>query len=462
MPPRSRTTSATAPRPATRRAATKGPVRLGESPSPSYAVERFRLDNGLRVVLSPDSSSPVVAVAVYYDVGMRSEPQGRTGFAHLFEHMMFQGSANLGKTEHFTYVQGNGGTLNGSTHVDYTNYYEVMPSAATELALFLEADRMRSVAVTQDNLDNQIAVVQNEIRVNVLNRPYGGFPWLMLPPVLFDDFANSHNGYGDFVDLESSTLEDAQAFFDRYYAPGNAVLTVAGDLDVAQVTGWVEQHFGDIPARPVPERPSFAEPWPTSERREVAHDRLAPTPAVAMAWRVPDPADLAGYLPYVVLAEVLTDGDASRLQERMLLEDRSATSISGYLGLLGDPLDARDPTPFLLEVHHPSETSLDTVVATVDEEIARLARDGLELPELDRTVARMTARYLREVDSVLGRATTMSVFEQQRDRAELVNELPDLLRQVVPEQVRAAAATLTPSTRALLELRPGTPEGEQA
>jgi predicted Zn-dependent peptidase len=294
------------------RAATKGPVRLGSSPSPSYAVERFRLDNGLRVVLSPDSSSPVVAVAVYYDVGMRSEPQGRTGFAHLFEHMMFQGSANLGKTEHFTHVQGNGGTLNGSTHVDYTNYYEVMPSAATELALFLEADRMRSVAVTQENLDNQIAVVQNEIRVNVLNRPYGGFPWLMIPPLLFDDFANSHNGYGDFVDLESSTLEDAQAFFDRYYAPGNAVLTVAGDIDVEQVTAWVEQHFGDIPARPVPERPSFAEPAPTSEQRATQHDHLAPTPAVAMAWRVPDPADLETYLPYVVLAEVLTDGDASR------------------------------------------------------------------------------------------------------------------------------------------------------
>jgi predicted Zn-dependent peptidase len=205
----------------------------------------------------------------------------------------------------------------------------------------------------------------------------------------------------------------------------------------------------------VPERPSFDEPWPTSERREVAHDRLAPTPAVAMAWRVPDPADLAGYLPYVVLAEVLTDGDASRLQERMLLEDRSATSISGYLGLLGDPLDARDPTPFLLEVHHPSETSLDTVVATVDEEIARLARDGLELPELDRTVARMTARYLREVDSVLGRATTMAVFEQQRERAELVNELPALLRQVTPAAVQAAAGTLTKDTRTVLELRPG-------
>ena len=442
--------AATRKAPAPRRAPT-----APTAASPAYAVERATLGNGLRIVVSPDPSSPVVAVAVYYDVGMRSEPQGRTGFAHLFEHLMFQGSASLGKTEHFTYVQGNGGTLNGSTHVDYTNYYEVMPSAATELALFLEADRMRSVAVTQDNLDNQIAVVQNEIRVNVLNRPYGGFPWLMIPTVLFGDFANSHNGYGDFVDLESSTLEDAQGFFERYYAPGNAVLSVAGDVDVAQVLAWAEQHFGDIPARDVPERPSFSEPWPTEQRRALEHDDLAPAPAVAMAWRVPDPADLDTYLPYVVLAEVLTDGDASRLQERMLLSDRSATSISGYLGLLGDPLDARDPTPFLLEVHHPQETPVDTVLATVEQELSRLAADGLTAGELERTVARMTARYLRDVDSVLGRATTMAVFEQQRGRAELVNELPDLMRKVTPEQVQAAAATLTPQTCTVLELRPG-------
>ena len=279
----------------------------------------------------------------------------------------------------------------------------------------------------------------------------------MIPPLLFDDFANSHNGYGDFVDLESSTLEDAQAFFDRYYTPGNAVLAVAGDIDVDQVTRWVEQHFGDIPARPVPERPSFAEQRPTQERRDTQYDRLAPTPAVAMAWRVPDPADLETYLPYVVLAEVLTDGDASRLQDRMLLQDRSATHISGYLGLLGDPLDARDPTPFLLEVHHPEETPIEAVLDTVDEELRRLADAGLGDDELARTVARMTARYLREVDSVLGRATTMSVFEQQRDRAELVNELPGLLRQVTPQQVQDAAATLTKDTRTVLELRPGNP-----
>jgi len=433
VPPRSRTTAAL---------------------DPSYALERTTLDNGLRVVVAPDRTSPVVAVAVYYDVGMRSEPEGRTGFAHLFEHLMFQGSASLRKTEHFTYVQGAGGSLNGSTHVDYTNYYEVLPSSATELALFLEADRMRSVAVTQDNLDNQVAVVQNEIRVNVLNRPYGGFPWIQIPPVLYDTFANSHNGYGDFVDLESATLADARGFFDRYYAPGNAVLSVVGDVDPEQVAKWAEQHFGDIPARKVPRRPSFAEPAPTGERREVRTDRLAPTPAVAVAWRVPDPADLAGYLPYVVLAEVLTDGDAARLNERLLLKDRSAMSVGGYLGMLGDPLDARDPTPLLLEVHHPFETSADTVLAAVDDELGRLAADGLRPGELDRTVARMVARYLRDVDPVLGRTLHLSVFEQQRGRAELVNELPGLLAQVTPASVQAAAATLRPDSRAVLELRP--------
>ncbi len=444
MPPRSKSS----PRPSS--------ARHGTSTT-SYAVERATLGNGLRVVVSPDSSSPVVAVAVYYDVGIRSEPEGRTGFAHLFEHLMFQGSASLGKTEHFTLVQGAGGTLNGSTHLDYTNYYEMLPSNATELAMFLEADRMRSVALTQDNLENQVAVVQNEIRVNVMNRPYGGFPWITLPPVMFETFPNAHNGYGDFVDLESATLQDAQQFFDRYYAPGNAVLTVAGDVDAAEVLRLAEQHFGDIPARAVPERPSFDEPAPAGERRDVVHDRIAPTPAVALGWRVPDPADLDAYLPYVVLAEVLTDGDAARLNERLVLRDRMVTSVGGYLGVMGDPLDARDPTPLIVEVHHPSETPVDTVLRTVDEELDRLAQDGLTAGELDRTVARMTSRYLREVDPVLGRSLTMSVFEQQRGRAELVNEVPALLAQVTDAQVQAAAATLG-LDRAVLELRP---EGQQ-
>ncbi len=180
--------------------------QLTTIPSPSFELVHHRLDNGLRVVIAPDRSAPVVGVAVLYDVGIRSEPEGRTGFAHLFEHLMFQGSANLEKLEHFRYVQSSGGTFNGSTHFDYTNYFEALPSNALERGLFLEADRMHSPRITAENLANQLDVVKNEIRVNVLNRPYGGFPWIYLPAVLFDTFANSHNGArGSRMPATSST-----------------------------------------------------------------------------------------------------------------------------------------------------------------------------------------------------------------------------------------------------------------
>ena len=226
-------------------------------PATTYPVERFILGNVLRVVLAPDRSAPVIGVAVVYDVGIRSEPEGRTGFAHLFEHLMFQGSENLEKLAHFRYVQGSGGTFNGSTHLDYTDYFETLPANALERALFLEADRMRGPRLTEENLRNQVDVVKEEIRVNVLNRPYGGFPWLKLPPVMFDTFPNAHDGYGSFIDLESATVPDAQSFFERYYASGNAVLAVSGDLDVAEATRLIELHFGDVPARPAPQRPGF-------------------------------------------------------------------------------------------------------------------------------------------------------------------------------------------------------------
>jgi len=424
-------------------------------PTPSYRIERRTLDNGLRVVLAPDPSAPVVGVAVYYDVGIRSEPEGRTGFAHLFEHLMFQGSENVGKAEHFSHVQSAGGTLNGSTHLDYTNYYEVLPSNALELALFLEADRMRSVALTQDNLANQIAVVQEEIRVNVLNRPYGGFPWLLLPPVLFDTFPNAHNGYGDFADLEASTLADARDFFERYYAPANAVLTVAGDFDPDDAMAMVERHFGDVAARTVPQRPDFDEPVLDGERRGEVADALAPQPALAVGWRLPDPVDLTTHLPYVLLGEVLADGDASRLERALVQRDRIVSEVSAGLGVMGDPLDARDPTPFLVEARHPGAEA-DVVLAAVDAELARVATDGLEAGELERVQARWVGRYLRKIDSVLGRTLTLSVFEQQRGRPELLNELPALVGAVTPAQVAEAAAGLGPSARAVLTLIPGT------
>jgi predicted Zn-dependent peptidase len=423
-------------------------------PSLSFPVVRMRLGNGLRVVCSPDRSAPVVAVAVHYDVGMRSEPEGRTGFAHLFEHMMFQGSVSLEKLAHFRYVQSSGGSANGATHFDYTNYHELLPSNALERALFLEADRMRAPRITQENLSNQIAVVKEEIRVNVMNRPYGGFPWLSLPPVLFDTFPNTHNGYGDFVDLSSATVDDAQAFFARYYAPGNAVLCVCGDLDPGEALSLVERHFGDIPGRVVPDLPSFSEPDITRERRAQQVDQHAPTPAVALAWRVPDPlADLSAYLPYIVLAEVLTDGDASRLRQRLVRRDRLVTDLSGYVSFMRNPFDVRDPTALVLQAFHPGP--VEDVLRAIEEEVDRLATDGLEAGELARVAARLVAWQFGRVEGILQRTLAMAVLEQQRGRAELAGELPSLLADVTSEQVLAAAATLRPDRRAVVEIIPG-------
>jgi zinc protease len=425
-------------------------------PTTSYDVRRHRLPNGLRVVLAPDRSTPVVAIAVYYDVGWRSEPEGRTGFAHLFEHLMFQGSASLEKMEHAHYVMSSGGTLNGSTRLDYTNYYEVLPSNALERGLFLEADRMRSPRVTDENLANQIAVVKEEIKVNVLNQPYGGFPWLSLPPLLFDSFANAHNGYGGFEDLDSATVEDAAEFFKRYYAPGNAVLAVGGDMDPDETLALIEKHFGDIPRRKTPPRPSFSEPELTAERRGEVVDQKAPTPAVALGWRVPDPVgDLDTYLPYVVLADLLVRGDASRLRQRLVYDDHLVSDISAQVGLLEDAFDVRDPTMLIVTAFHDSDVSTDDVVTAIDEEIDRMSREGLGDGELARIQARIAASLLTRLDFVLGRTLAMASLEQQRQDPALVAGLAALIGAVTADQVVAAAATLRPDRRARLDLVPG-------
>ena len=425
-------------------------------PSPSFDLHQVTLSNGLRVVLAPDRSAPVVGIAVLYDVGIRSEPEGRTGFAHLFEHLMFQGSANLEKLEHFRYVQSSGGMFNGSTHFDYTNYFEALPSNALERGLFLEADRMLSPRITEENLANQIAVVKEEIRVNVLNRPYGGFPWLELPPVLFDTFPNAHNGYGGFVDLESATVEDATDFFHRYYAPANAVLAVAGDLDVDETVELIEKHFGGIPKRRRPVRPDFGEPPLASERRAVTTDAHAPIPAVAIGYRVPDPvAQLDEHLAGVLLSEILAEGDASRLQRRLVHRDRLVTDVSAYLGEFGDPFDERDPTAFTITAHYPNPESLERILAAVDEELARVAADGLEPGELDRVRTRTVSVLFREMDAVLSRALEFAKFELIFGRAELISELPDRLTAVTGADVQAAAAALSPERRAVVELIAG-------
>lgn len=420
------------------------------------AVERFTLGNGLRVVAAPQPGIGVVGVAVYYDVGFRSEPPGRTGFAHLFEHLMFQGSAQVGKMEHAHLVQGAGGTMNGSTHPDFTNYYQAVPAGALELVLFCEADRMRSVALTEENLANQVAVVQNEIRVNVLNRPYGGFPWISLPPVAFSTFPNAHNGYGDFAELEQASLADAEDFFQRFYAPANAVLVICGDASAAEMHTLAERYFADVEARPAPQRPSFAEPELTERRRHAETDPLAPTPALAMGWRSPDAvADPRRHLATVVLAELLAEGDASRLRRRLVLGEQTAISVECYLNAFGDPFEQRDPALFTVTAVHPPDVGCDTVIHQIDEEIERIAGGGLDAAELRRVTAVLRAQLARGQDQVLGRTLQLALFELLHADAGRALRLEAEIAALGVEDVVAAAAAVSSAHPAILELRAG-------
>jgi predicted Zn-dependent peptidase len=419
--------------------------------------ERATLPNGLRVLVAVDRSSPLVAVAVVYDVGFRSEPEGRTGFAHLFEHLMFQGSAHVGKIEHMQLVQGAGGVINGNTLADLTQYYEALPSGGLELVLWLEADRMGALALTEENLHNQVLVVEEEIKVNVLNRPYGGFPWIPLPGLAFDSYPNAHNGYGDFAHLENATLEDAADFYHRYYAPSNAVLVVAGDCIPEEVVNLAGRHFGCIEARATPARRSFSEPRLSKERRRIIKDAQIPQPAFAAGYRVPDPVSrIEDYVAYFVLANVLSDGDASRLRSRMVHHDRSVTDVACLLGVFGnDTFMMRDPVLFQVVVFHPGVASTDALLAVVDEELERLAADGPSEDELARASASAASSYWRALDQVLNRATALADAEVVHGRAELVSEIPGLVASVGRQAVAAAAADLVHQYRAVVELQPG-------
>ena len=247
-------------------------------------IQARTLGNGLTVVVSEDHTSPTVGVSVVYKIGMRREPQGRTGFAHLFEHMMFQGTPTAPKGVFDQVIQGGGGVLNGSTRADYTNYIEAAPVSALEPILWLEADRMRTLDFSAENLKNQQDVVKEEIRVNVKNQPYGLFFWTDIARLAFSKWENAHDGYGSFADLESANLQDVAAFHRDYYGPNNAVIGIVGDIKAEQAFALVEKYFGALPARPVPKGTDPSEPLNTAEKRESQTDALAQVPAVALAW----------------------------------------------------------------------------------------------------------------------------------------------------------------------------------
>src|SRR5262245_49732909 len=291
-------------------------------------VDYSKLSNGLKVVLSRDTTAPVAVVAVYYNIGFRIEPKDRTGFAHLFEHMMFQGSENLGKMEFIKLVQSNGGILNGSTRFDFTDYFEVVPSHTLETALWAEADRMKGLAINADNLKNQQEVVKNEVKVNVLNQPYGGFPWLDLPQYANTNWYNAHNFYGDLKHLDAATLEDVSKFFKTFYAPNNAVLVVVGDFDPAATNAWIDQYFSSIPASKLPAKVDLTEPRQEKEKRATKPDPLATRPAIAIGYHVP-PRGTPEYHAMGLLDEILVQGKDSLLYQALVQKSGLTGDVQG-------------------------------------------------------------------------------------------------------------------------------------
>ena len=420
-------------------------------------VDYHKLDNGLKVVISEDHTVPIATVGVYYHIGFRIEPRGRTGFAHLFEHMMFQGSSNLAKKEFFTLVQGVGGVLNGSTRFDFTNYFETVPANKLETALWAEADRMRGLAITQDNLDNQKAVVENEVKVNVINQPYGGFPWLDVPQYANTNWYNAHNFYGDFAELEAATLADVQSFFETYYAPNNAVVIVVGDIASADALALVQKYFGNIPKRDQPPRPDIAEPRQTEEKHASRDDALAPRPALAIAYHVPDRGTPEWYAMGLI-DEIALQGEDSRLNEALVKERGLTDSVSGGINLIGNMFNYDGPMLWTASlVHDPGHTD-DEILAVFDAEIEKLRTEPVTDEEIRRALIKLRSGLYDAIGSStrFGLVDLLAVFALFDDDPSRINGIESAFEKVTPDLIRKTAEEyLRRENRTVLTIVPG-------
>ncbi len=420
-------------------------------------VSYHKLGNGLKVVLSQDDTAPTVVVAVYYNIGFRNEPRDRTGFAHLFEHMMFQGSENLGKNEFISLVQRNGGILNGSTRFDFTNYFEIVPAHKLETMLWAEADRMRGLAVTQENLTNQQGVVVNEVKVNVLNQPYGGFPWLDMPQYANENWYNAHNFYGDLEDIEAATLEDVQSFFDTFYGPNNAVVVVVGDFDEDEALGMIDQYFGDIPASELPAPPDISEPRQEEEKRASRRDPLANRPALAFAYHMPE-RNTAAYYAMGLIDQILLQGNDSRLHQALVQERGLTGGVGGGINLLGNMFNYNGPMLMTASLFHDTDVSEDTLMAVVDGVVEDLRTNPVDQATIDRAIVKMRSSLYENMGGFFGfgRADLLASFALFDDDPARINRLEDEFRRITPELIlETAREYLRPTNRTVLTIEPG-------
>ncbi len=449
---------------------TPPPASEAEPPPPAAAVveraEQLRfnvpvyhrkLDNGLKVVVSPDNTAPVATVAVYYKVGLRSEPKGLTGFSHLFEHMMFQGSENLPKGGFDQLISGNGGVIQGQTKPDTTLYYEVVPVHMIETVLWAEADRMGRLTVNQENLDNQREVVKNEYRMKIQNQPYAEFISVEINQTAYENWQNGHNFWGDMEDLDAATLDTVRDFHETYYAPNNAVVVVVGDVDPDAVFAMVEKHFGDFKRRSQPKAPDLSEPVQEAEKRASFVDPLAPQPALAFAYHVPE-RGTPEYYAMGVIDLILVTGQDSLLYRRLVAEKGYASFVGGGINLMGGMFDYKGPMTWAGYLIHDQGQDPEAIVADFDDVIDTFRENLVDEATLERAMTKFRSGFYESQGGRFGisRADMLASFALFDDDPDAINRIEANMAAVTPELIQQVARDyLRPTNRSLLFLEAG-------
>ena len=432
------------------------PQTSDQSPrSFDVAFKEFRLNNGLRVILVEDPSAPTYSICVTYNVGSRDERPGRTGFAHLFEHMMFQGSENVGKGEHFILVQNNGGSANGTTNADRTNYFETLPANQLELGIFLEADRMRALNITQANLDNQRQTVQEERRQTFDNRPYGK-TYEAVIDTAYDNFAYRHSVIGSMADLNAATVQDAADFFRIYYAPNNAVLSLVGDFQTDVALGLIKKYFEAIPAQPAPPAPDVAEPEQKTERRKIIEDTFAQAPRLDIVYKIP-PGNTPDWYALSVLGEVLSGGVSSRLYQKLIKDKEVALSASA------GPDERRGPALFWFSITARPGTDLAALEKLVYQDIERLQNEEIADWELSKVQMQLRRARAQQRYSTRARANAFGHYTVYYNDPQLINAVQQKYDQVSKKDLqRVARAYLKDTRRTIVTTMPKSPSIQPA
>ena len=414
---------------------------------PSVKFTDTKLKNGLRLIVAEDHVAPVFSIAVVYNVGSRDERKGRTGFAHLFEHMMFKGSENVGPGEHFYTVFSNGGTMNGTTDKERTLYYDTMPANQLEAAMFLEADRMRSLAIVKENLDNQRNAVQEERRQGLDNRPYGRTDEAV-DDLAFDNPAYKHSVIGSMEDLGAASTADVASFFQTYYAPNNAIMAVAGDVTTANVQELARKYFESIPSQPAPPAVDVSQPPQNGERRLALEDALARLPRLDVSYRIP--SNLSADDDAIdVLRLVMSAGRSSRLYESIVRQKQLAVSANAFA------FDSRGPRLLRIIATPTPGRSIDDLEAAIYAEVERLKTGPIADWEIEKARNDARRQFVGSLGPSVSRAIDLAEYALIYNDPGQINKRWDRLAKLTAADVqRVAKQYLTPDNRSVIVTRP--------